>query len=108
MKTLAHIGETLGLYARISPDKTGARDLEREMTFRVWYQRSCQLANVLIGIGLDKGDRVAVLAYNCIEWLEIYAATALAGLVAVPINFRLVGSEIRYIVENCDAKAIIV
>ena len=108
MKTLAHIGDTLGLYARISPDKTGARDLEREMTFRLWYQRSCRLANALIGIGLDKSDRVGVLAYNCVEWLEIYAATALAGLVAVPINFRLVGSEIRYIVENSEARAIIV
>ena len=50
----------------------------------------------------------AVLAYNCVEWLEIYAATAKAGLVAVPINFRLVGPEIRYIVENCEAGALIV
>jgi len=108
LETLAHIGETLGLYARISPDKTGARDLEREMTFRLWYQRGCRLANALIGIGLDKGDRVCVLAYNCLEWLEIYAATALAGVIAVPINFRLIGAEIRYIVENCEARAIIV
>jgi hypothetical protein len=46
-----HIGETLGLYARISPDKIGARDLDREMTFRLWYQRSCRLANALTGIG---------------------------------------------------------
>ena len=50
---------------------------------------SCRLANALMGLGLSKGDRVCVLAYNCVEWLEIYAATALAGLVAVPINFRL-------------------
>ena len=61
-----------------------------------------------MGLGLSKGDRVCVLAYNCVEWLEIYAATALAGLVAVPINFRLVGPEIRYIVENCQAGALIV
>jgi fatty-acyl-CoA synthase len=108
LDTLAHIGETLGLYARLYPDKIGARDLERQMTFRIWHQRSCRLANALIGIGLLKGDRVCVLAYNCIEWLEIYAATALAGLIAVPINFRLVGPEIRYIVENCEAKVIIV
>jgi fatty-acyl-CoA synthase len=108
LDSLAHIGETLGLYARLYPEKIGARDLERQMTFRVWHQRSCRLANALIGIGLAKGDRIGVLAYNCIEWLEIYAATALAGLVAVPINFRLVGPEIRYIVENCQAKAVIV
>lgn len=42
----------------------------------------------MIGLGLDKGDRAAVLAYNRVEWAEIYAATAKAGIVAVPINFR--------------------
>jgi acyl-CoA synthetase (AMP-forming)/AMP-acid ligase II len=62
----------------------------------------------LLGLGLAKGDRVAVLAYNCVEWLEIYAATAKAGLIVVPINFRLTGSEARYIVENAEAAALIV
>ena len=51
---------------------------------------------------------MAVLAYNCVEWLEIYAATAKAGLVAVPINFRLTAAEARYIVENAEAGALIV
>lgn len=78
------------------------------MTFRQWHDRSCRLANALRGSGLQKGDRVGVLAYNCLEWAEVYAAMALAGLIAVPINFRLVGPEIRYIVEDCGAKAIIV
>jgi fatty-acyl-CoA synthase len=108
MSEVAHLGDALGMYARLFPDKVGARDLERSMTFRVWRARACRLANALLGIGLAKGDRVCVLAYNCIEWLEIYAATAAAGLVAVPINFRLVGSEIQYIVDNCEAKALIV
>ncbi len=51
---------------------------------------------------------MAVLAYNCVEWAEIYAATAKAGLVAVPINFRLVGKEVQFIVENAEAGALIV
>jgi acyl-CoA synthetase (AMP-forming)/AMP-acid ligase II len=108
MNSLAHIGEALAIHARLFPDKIGARDLDRAMTFREWHRRSCRLANALLGLGLAKGDRLCVLAYNCIEWLEIYAATAMAGLICVPINFRLVGPEIRYIVENCEAKAIIV
>ena len=81
----------LSVQARLQPDRIGARDLEREMSFRDWNARSCRLANALLGLGLAKGDRVAVLAYNCVEWLEIYAATAKAGLVAVPVNFRLIG-----------------
>src|SRR6516164_551620 len=108
MTRLAHVGDMLALHARLFPDKIGASDLERKMTFRQWYARACQLANALTGIGLVKGDRVCVLAYNCLEWLEIYAATALNGLVAVPINFRLTGPEIRYIVDNCQARALIV
>ena len=59
-------------------------------------------------LGLAKGDRVAILAYNCVEWMEIYVALAKAGLVAVPINFRLVGPEIRYIVDDAEARAFIV
>ena len=103
-----HLGEVLRTNARVFPERPGARDLSRSMNFRQWNARSCCLANALLGLGLRKGDRITVLAYNCLEWMEIYAATAKAGLVAVPINFRLVGSEIRYIVENCEAQELIV
>jgi fatty-acyl-CoA synthase len=105
---LLHFGDILAMNAYLSPDKIGARDLTRSLTFREWNDRSCKLANALIGLGLEKGDRIAVLAYNCLEWMEIYAAVAKAGLVVVPINFRLLGSEVRYIVENSESKAVIV
>ena len=108
MNNLAHVGDVLAMHARLYPHKIGARDLEREMTFRAWHERAARLANALLGIGLAKGERVCILAYNCIEWLEIYAATAIAGLIAVPINFRLSGREFQYIVENCEARAFIV
>jgi fatty-acyl-CoA synthase len=105
---LANVGDALRLYASIFPDKIGARDLDRAMTFQQWRDRSARLANALLGLGLKKGDRVCVLAYNCVEWVEIYATMAFSGLVMVPINFRLVGAEIQYIAENCEARAMIV
>ena len=108
MGPLLSMGDVLRAHARVYPDRVGARDLSRSMTFRQWNARSCRLANALLGLGLQKGDRVGVLAYNCVEWMEIYAASAKAGVVAVPINFRLVGREIRYIMENCEARALIV
>src|ERR1700730_7787452 len=98
----------LSVHARLSPNRVGARDLERLMTFAQWNERSCRLANALLGLGLSKGDRVAILAYNCVEWCEIFAATARAGLPALPINFRLMGKEIQFIVENAEASALIV
>ncbi len=108
MKDLLNFGQMLSAHARSSPDRIGARDLEREMSFSTWNARACRLANALLGLGLTKGDRVAVLAYNCLEWVEIYTATAKAGLVAVPINFRLIGKDVQFILENSEAAAVIV
>ncbi len=108
MRELLNLGQMLSVHARLSGTRVGARDLSREMTFAQWNERSCRLANALLGLGLAKGDRFAVLAYNCVEWLEFYAAAAKAGLVIVPINFRLVGPEVRFIVENAGATALIV
>src|SRR5215204_246614 len=108
MSQLLHLGEVVSRNARLFPNKLGARDLARSMTYRQWNERSCRLANALLGMGLAKGDRVAILAYNCVEWMEIYVALAKAGLVAVPINFRLVGPEIQYVVNDAEARAFIV
>jgi fatty-acyl-CoA synthase len=108
MNPLLNLGEAVAMNAALFPDKVGARDLARSMSFRQWNERSCRLANALLGLGLRKGERVAVLAYNCVEWLEIYAAVAKAGLVVVPVNFRLLGAEVRYIVADAGARAFIV
>lgn len=102
------IGQMLSAQARLQPEKIAAQDLERAMTYREWNERACRLANGLSALGLKKGDRIAVLAYNRIEWAEIYVATAKAGFVAVPINFRLTGPEVRYILEDSGAAALIV
>lgn len=101
------IGELLSTQARLQPERLGARDLERALTYRQWNERACRLANGLLGLGLQPGDRVAVLAYNRVEWAEIYAAVAKAGLIAVPVNFRLVGPEVRFICRNSGVSAVI-
>ncbi len=108
MKELLTLGQMLTVQSRLQPDRLGARDLDRALTFRQWNDRACRLGNALLGLGLRPGDRVAVLAYNAIEWAEIYIATAKAGLVVVPINFRLVGAEVQFIIENSEALALIV
>jgi len=108
MTHLLTLGDVLAVNARLFPERIGASDLDRAMTFRLWNARACRLANALLGLGLAKGDRVAVLAYNRVEWLEIYAAMAKAGLVMVPVNFRLVAPEVAYIVTDSGAKALIV
>lgn len=107
MNALLTIGQTLTAQARLQPKRIGARDLERAMTFEDWNARACRLANALLSLGLTKGERIAVLAYNRLEWAEIYAAVAKAGLVAVPINFRLTGPEATFIAADCGVSAVI-
>jgi len=108
MSNLLTLSECIATHARVRPHKIGARDSKRSLSYASWNERASALANGLLGLGLVKGDRVALLAYNAIEWLEIYVALARAGLVAVPINFRLAGPEVAYIAGHCEARAFIV
>ncbi len=102
------VGTVLKMMAMHYPNKEGAADKFRRLTFRQWNERSCRLANALIDLGVDKGDRFAILAYNCLEWLEIYAAAAKGGQICVPIMFRLAPPEIEYVVNHAECKAFLV
>jgi non-ribosomal peptide synthetase component F len=52
MRDVLTPGQMLAVQARLQPDRIGARDLEREMTFRQWNARACRLGNALLGLGL--------------------------------------------------------
>lgn len=105
MSPLLTLSESIAAHARTQPDKPALRDSRRTLSYAEWDRRASRLANALLGLGLRPGDRVALLAYNRAEWLEIYVALARAGLVAVPINFRLLGPEVAYIVQHAEARA---
>ncbi len=107
MNHLLTVAEAVAAHARLTPDKLGTRDSRRSLSFAAWHERASRLANGLLSLGLVKGDRVALLAYNRVEWMEIYVALARAGLVAVPINFRLTSPEIAYIALHSEARAFI-
>jgi len=102
-----NLGQTLKVNAKKFPKTIALKDSARAFTYPETNQRVNKLGHRLISLGLNKGDKVAVLLENCIEIVEIYLATAKTGLVIVPINFRLIGSEVEYIVNNSDAKALI-
>jgi fatty-acyl-CoA synthase len=107
MTRLLTIADAIATHARLAPKKPGARDSRRSLTFSEWNARATRLAAGLLGLGLAKGDRVGIVAANCIEWLEMYVALARAGLVAVPVNFRLSAPEIGYILRDAEAAAVI-
>jgi long-chain acyl-CoA synthetase len=67
-----------------------------------------QLSHGLRALGLQRGDAVAAVLPNSIEALEVYLATQQIGLYLTPINYHLVGPEIGYILQDCEAHALIV
>jgi fatty-acyl-CoA synthase len=107
MSQFLTLSDAIATHARLMPKKLGARDSRRSLNYAQWDERATRLADGLLCAGLKTGDRVGLLAYNCLEWMEIYVALARAGLVAVPVNFRLTGPEIAYILNNAEVSAVI-
>ena len=108
MNRWLHAGDILRVNAQLFADKEGAADLYRSLTFNEWNRRANALANAFMERGLKKGDRIAMIAFNCLEWLEFYAACAKGGFIAVPIMFRLTPGEYTYIINNAECEAFIV
>ena len=103
-----NLGQNLKVNAKKRPTAVALRDSKRALTYPEVNRRVNRLAHSLLSLGLEKGDKVAVLLENSIEIVEVYLATAKTGLVIVPINFRLVGAEVEYIVNHSDAQAMVV
>ncbi len=79
----------------------------REIT---WGEFECQanrFANLLLGKGIKKGNKVAILLMNCLEWLPIYFGILKTGAVVVPLNFRYTAEEIKYCLELAEADALV-
>ncbi|MDP2261913.1 MAG: AMP-binding protein [Hydrogenophaga sp.] len=107
MTRLPTIADAVATHARLTPAKLGARDSRRSLSYAHWHERASRLGAGLLGLGLRKGDRVGVVAYNSLEWLEIYVGMARAGLVVVPVNFRLSAAEMAYILQDAEVAALI-
>jgi fatty-acyl-CoA synthase len=103
-----HMGTVLSRQAAQHPDKLGCQDKKKDFTFKQWNDRSSRLGNALTQMGCGHGDRFAIIAFNRVEWMEMYAGCAKGGQIAVPIMFRLAGPEIEYITNDAGCKAFIV
>ena len=88
-------------------ESSPAGEYRRDMTWGVFNEKANRLANLLIKRGIKKGDKVAILLMNCLEWLPIYFGILKSGAVAVPLNFRYTAEEIKYCLDLSDAVALI-
>ena len=78
-----------------------------EITWEEFDRKANRFANFLLSRGLKKGDKVAILLMNCLEWLPIYFGVLKAGCMAVPLNFRYTADEIKYCLELSDADVLV-
>ncbi|MGB1140748.1 MAG: AMP-binding protein, partial [Halioglobus sp.] len=104
-----NIGLFLTKRAQICPDREAFVEYERNrrFTFAELNERTNRVANALLASGVQPGDRVATLLKNSIEFIETYFAVAKIGAVMVPVNWRLVAAEIRYILQDSGARALV-
>ncbi len=102
------IGDIATNNARRYPSKRALVDTDREHTWSEVDERARRLASLLADRGLAPGDRVLVIARNCIEWPEISFGLAKAGLIAVPVNIRLAPDELAHVRDDSGARAVII
>ena len=79
----------------------------REMTWRDFDIRANRFANLLLSRGVKRGDKVAVLLMNCLEWLPVYFGVLKAGAIVVPMNYRYASDEIKYCLDLSDARMLV-
>ncbi len=92
-------------YELIEPNPT--THYRREITWNVFEEKANRFANMLISRGVKKGDKVAILLMNCLEWLPIYFGILKTGALAVPLNFRYTSDEIDYCLNLADVDVLV-
>lgn len=101
---------TYGLYdvfvrnATLSKDSVALFDGTSELTFEELHRNSVYAAEFLLSNGVNKGDRVAILTMNRIDFFILLGAVAKIGAILVPLNWRLSPVELTYIVNDCEPK----
>jgi acyl-CoA synthetase (AMP-forming)/AMP-acid ligase II len=92
-------------YELIQPAQTAP--YRREITWSVFDEKANRVANMLLSRGIRKGQKVAILLMNCLEWLPIYFGILKAGAVVVPLNYRYTSQEIDYCLKLADVDVLL-
>ncbi len=102
------VGDFLRRTAKLYGDKTAIVDGGRRFTYRQYQARANQLAHALLGLGIEKGDRVCVLSPNSHFFMESFYGVTQIGAVLVPLNYRLTAADHAYIIDHAGVTAVLV
>lgn len=99
----------IGRRARLSPEALAivdATDDDRALTYAAWDPQVCRTARLLQSLGVGPGDRVAVLAKNCLAFLDLWLACGKLGAVLQPFNWRLTAAELQDLLVDGDPRVL--
>src|SRR5271166_4373297 len=100
-------GELLERNARNFPRREAYVCGDRRLSHGEWFDRAKRLAGGLYELGVRRQERVAILAMNCLEYYELYAAAEVASFVLAPVNYRLSPPEVLFMLRDCGAKILV-
>jgi fatty-acyl-CoA synthase len=101
------VGRLFHHCALANPDRIALVDGERQLTYGALDERTDRLAQALVARGVGRGDRVALLARNCAEYVEIEIACAKIGAITAALNWRLNGRELAHCINLVEPRMLI-
>jgi fatty-acyl-CoA synthase len=102
-----NVGYIVYKRALMMPDKVAIIYEDEPVTYRQLNEGVNRCAHMLQQKGVKKGDRICVVLLNCMEFLELYFAAAKLGIIFVPLNWRMVGPELEYQINDCGARMLV-
>ncbi len=104
-----HAADLLTNRARLTPDREALieKDKDQRYTYAELNDRANRLANWMRALGVQKGDRVSILAHNGIAYIDLLYGLAKIGAILAPLNWRLAARELIYIVNDCGPRVIL-
>jgi acyl-CoA synthetase (AMP-forming)/AMP-acid ligase II len=104
---MLHLGTVLGRHARSRSGHPAVAFEDQRLTWREFDARVNRAANALLGLGLRKGDALAVVLPNCLELIDLYWAAAKTGIVVVPLSPLLRGPGLIALLRDAGARALV-
>lgn len=102
-----NIGSLITRHARYRPNHLAVVFEDQRLTYQAFNGRVNRLANSLLAMGIDKGDKIAMILPNCLELLDIYWAVAKIGAVVVPLSPLLRGAALKNLLQDSDSVMVI-
>jgi fatty-acyl-CoA synthase len=104
---MINVGDWIRKWSLLQPEKKALYFEDQPFTYQEVNHRTNQLSHLLLEMGIKKGDRIAVLLRNCSQYVHIFLGVSKIGAILVPLNWRLAGPELQFILQDSGSRTLI-